>query len=56
MRPTLLLTALLCSGNALVAASDPLQCALSRPHGVFVDRDGVVFIGDTKTHRVRVVR
>jgi streptogramin lyase len=35
---------------------DPLKCALSRPHGVFVDQDGAVFIGDTETHRVRVVR
>jgi DNA-binding beta-propeller fold protein YncE len=35
---------------------DPLKCALSRPHGVFVDADGAVFIGDTETHRVRVVR
>ena len=35
---------------------DPLACGLSRPHGVFVDPDGAVFIGDTETHRVRVVR
>ncbi len=35
---------------------DPLTCALNRPHGVFVDADGAVFIGDTETHRVRVVR
>jgi streptogramin lyase len=34
---------------------DPFKCALSRPHGVFVDSDGAVFIGDTETHRVRVV-
>ncbi len=35
---------------------DPLQCKMARPHGVFVDRDGAVFIGDSETHRVRVVR
>lgn len=35
---------------------NPLTCALNRPHGVFVDPDGAFFIGDTETHRVRVVR
>ncbi len=35
---------------------DPLTCALNRPHGVFVDADGAVLIGDTETHRVRIVR
>ncbi len=35
---------------------DPLACALSRPHGVFVDADGAVFIGDTEAYRVRVLR
>lgn len=35
---------------------DPLQCHLSRPHGIFVDRDGSIFIGDTEAHRVRVIR
>src|SRR5688572_3636030 len=34
----------------------PLKCALSRPHGAYVDTDGAIFIGDTETHRVRVVR
>jgi streptogramin lyase len=35
---------------------NPLECKLARPHGVFVDRDGAVFIGDSEAHRVRVVR
>ncbi len=35
---------------------DPLACQLARPHGVFVDKDGSVFIGDSETHRVRVWR
>lgn len=35
---------------------DPLNCQLTRPHGVFVDKDGSVFIGDSETHRVRVWR
>ncbi len=36
--------------------SDPLACQLARPHGVFVDKDGSVFIGDSENHRVRVWR
>lgn len=35
---------------------DPLKCGLDRPHGVYVDRAGNVFIGDSENHRVRVVR
>ena len=35
---------------------DPLACQLARPHGVFADRDGSVFIGDSENHRVRVWR
>ena len=35
---------------------DPLACQLARPHGVFVDKDGTVFIGDSENHRVRVWR
>ncbi len=34
---------------------DPQACRMDRPHGVFVDKDGAVFIGDSQTHRVRVV-
>lgn len=35
---------------------DPKKCALHRPHGVFVDADGAVFIGDSENHRVRVLK
>jgi streptogramin lyase len=35
---------------------DPLACPMARPHGVFVDRDGSIFIGDSESHRVRVIR
>ncbi len=35
---------------------NPLNCQMARPHGVFVDRDGAIYIGDSETHRVRVVR
>ena len=35
---------------------DPLACRMARPHGVFVDRDNVVFIGDSEAHRVRMIR
>jgi streptogramin lyase len=34
---------------------DPLGCKLTRPHGVFVDRDGTVLIGDSEAHRIRAV-
>lgn len=35
---------------------DPLHCAMNRLHGVFVDTDGSVFIGDSEANRVRVLR
>ena len=35
---------------------DPLQCKMARPHGVFCDADGTVFIGDSETHRVRLLK
>lgn len=35
---------------------DPFRCKLARPHSVFVDGDGSLFIGDTENHRVRVWR
>jgi streptogramin lyase len=35
---------------------DPLKCRLARPHGVFVDKDDSVFIGDSENHRVRLLK
>ncbi len=35
---------------------DPLKCQLNRPHGVFIDKDGAIYIGDSENHRVRVWR
>ena len=35
---------------------DPLKCQLARPHGIFVDTDGAIYIGDSENHRVRVLR
>jgi len=34
---------------------DPKQCKLARPHGIFVDQAGRVFIGDSESHRIRVL-
>lgn len=35
---------------------DPLGCKMARLHGIFVDADGAVYIGDSEAHRVRVLR
>lgn len=35
---------------------DPLKCQMNRPHGVFVDKAGNVYIGDSSNNRVRVFR
>lgn len=35
---------------------DPLKCQLARLHGLWVDKDGSIFMGDSETHRVRVIR
>ncbi len=34
----------------------PLKCRTARLHGVFVDKAGNVYIGDSENHRVRVLR
>ncbi len=35
---------------------DPLATQFARPHGIFVDRDGAIYVGDSENHRVRVIR
>ena len=35
---------------------NPLNCALARPHGVLVDEQGLLYVGDSENHRIRVVR
>lgn len=35
---------------------DPFKCRMARPHGVFVDADGSICVGDSEAHRVRVIR
>jgi streptogramin lyase len=35
---------------------NPLACKMARLHGIFVDADDSVFIGDSEAHRVRVMR
>jgi DNA-binding beta-propeller fold protein YncE len=34
---------------------DPRKCQFSRPHGVFVDQSGTIFIGDSEANRVRKI-
>jgi len=36
--------------------TDPLSCKLNRPHGIFVDKNGSVYVGDSEAHRIRVWR
>lgn len=33
-----------------------LACRLARLHGIFADADGGIYIGDSETHRIRVIR
>jgi DNA-binding beta-propeller fold protein YncE len=35
---------------------DPLRCALRRPHGLLVDGRGVLYVGDSEAHRIRMLR
>jgi streptogramin lyase len=35
---------------------DPMQCKMNRPHGVFVDKKGVLYVADSEAHRIRVLK
>jgi DNA-binding beta-propeller fold protein YncE len=35
---------------------DPKKCRMDRLHGIFVDTKGIIYVGDTNTHRVRAIR
>lgn len=37
-------------------SSDPLKCAMNRLHGIYLDHDGSIFIGDSQAHKIRVIR
>ncbi len=43
-------------GDDSVGGADPRGCAMNRPHGVFVSKDGVLYIGDSEAHRIRMVK
>ena len=42
------------AGNG--TSKDPLKCAMDRLHGVYIDHDGSLFIGDSQAHKLRVIR
>jgi streptogramin lyase len=35
---------------------DALKCKMARPHGVYMDTDGSLFVGDSEAHRVRALK
>lgn len=35
---------------------DPRKCQTARPHGIFVDRKGVIYVADSEAHRVRMLK
>lgn len=56
LRTTIITTALGTGQRGDGPEPDPLRCALARPHGIFVDAAGALYVGDSEAHRVRVVR
>lgn len=35
---------------------EPRRCRMNRPHGVWVDEAGALYVGDSEAHRIRVLR
>ena len=35
--------------------NDPLRCRLARPHGVFANEAGGLYVGDSEAHRIRLL-
>ena len=35
--------------------NNPKKCRMDRLHGIFVDKKGLIYVGDTNTHRVRLI-
>lgn len=35
---------------------DASACQFNRPHGIFVEADGAVLVGDSEAHRVRMIK
>lgn len=35
---------------------DPRHCSMNRPHGVFVDTKGVLYIADSESNRIRILK
>jgi hypothetical protein len=33
-----------------------LKCRFNRPHGIFVDRAGIIYVGDSENHKIRMIR
>jgi DNA-binding beta-propeller fold protein YncE len=36
--------------------TDPLQCRLSRPHGLVADAAGALYVTDSEAHRIRILK
>ncbi|MGE3268888.1 MAG: hypothetical protein AB7P40_09090, partial [Chloroflexota bacterium] len=35
---------------------DPLRCATARPHGLYADASGGLYVADSEAHRIRLVQ